>query len=271
MPNTLFWALRWGLALALCVPAAHAREWSEVKQQGKVIVATEGQFEPFNHIRETKVVGFEVDLMELIAKKMGLAVEWKTADFDTLLPGLQQNRWDLVIASHAITDERAKAVAFTDSHYCSGAVVVTKNLLLRHPSDLKGKSVAVQAGTSYLENAQKIPGIKEVKSFPQDAEARNAMLADRVDFWLTDRFVAASTLRGAPASGARSVQLLFPERIAAAVAKGNEPARAEYNKALAAVMGDGSYDRLSRQYFADLDLRCPATAAKAGNPAAKTP
>ncbi len=256
------------LAFAAAFTATHAREWAEIKQQGRIVVATEGNFDPFNYVRAGKLSGFEVELMELIAKKMGVAVEWKTAEFDTLLPGLPKN-WDLVIASHGITDERAKLVSFTDSHYCSGAVVVSKNALLRFPKNLEGKSVAVQGGTSYEETARKIPGIKEVRSFPKDDEARNDMLADRVDFWLTDRFSAATVLRGLPNSGARSLQLLFPEVIAAAVAKGSEPLRVEYNKGLAAVVADGGYARLVQRYFIDMDIQCPkaaaTTAAAAGN------
>jgi polar amino acid transport system substrate-binding protein len=250
-------ALQCLFVLVFSVSVAQARDWKEIKQQGKIVVATEGQFPPFNHIKDDKLTGFEVELMELIAKKGGVTVEWKTGDFEALLPGLGQKRWDLVIASHAITKDRANLVAFTDTHYCSGGVVVTKNPLLRNVRDLEGKRASVQAATSYLENIQKLGSLKEIKIFPQDDEARAAMLADKVDFWVTDRFAAAAALRASPGSGARSQVLLFPESIAAAVEKGNESLKAEYNRGLAAVIADGSYKQLAQRYFGDMDLRCP--------------
>jgi polar amino acid transport system substrate-binding protein len=249
-------ALKCLLVLIVSVSVAQARDWKTIKQQGKIVVATEGQFPPFNHIKDNKLTGFEVELMELIAKKAGVSIEWKTGDFETLLPGLTQNRWDLVIASHAITKERANLVTFTDTHYCSGGVVVTKNPLLRNARDLQGKRASVQAATSYLENLQKLGSLKEIKTFPQDDEARAAMLADQVDFWVTDRFAAAAALRASPGSGARSQLLLFPESIAAAVEKENQSVKAEYNRALAAVIADGSYKQLAQRYFGDMDLQC---------------
>ena len=97
-------------------------------------------------------------------KKMGLTIQWKTLGFDALLTGLRQDRWDLVIASHGITEERAKAVTFTSPHYCSGGAIVTKNPALKTANDLAGKVLAVQTGSSYLDAAQKIKGVKEVKN-----------------------------------------------------------------------------------------------------------
>ncbi len=257
MSAVLLSAIRWSLVVALSVSVAQARDWNEIKGQGKIVVATEGQFPPFNHIKDGKLTGFEIELMELIAKKQGVAVEWKTMDFESLLAGLGQKRWDVVIASHAITKERANLVTFTDTHYCSGGVVVTKNPLLRNARDLEGKRASVQAGTSYLENIQKFLGLKEIKIFPKDDEAGTAMFSDKVDFWVTDRFAAAAALRATPRSGARSQVLLFPESIAAAVEKDNDSLKAEYNKALAAVIADGSYKKLAQRYFGDMDLRCP--------------
>lgn len=257
MTRVSTWVLRFLALLMLLASSAQARDFEAIKKQGKVIVATEGQFAPFNFFQGTKLTGFEVELMELVAKKMGVGIEWKTLGFDALLTGLRQDRWDLVIASHGVTDERAKAVTFTAPHYCSGGVIVAKDARLRTAKDLNGKTVSVQTGSSYLEAVQKIPGLKEMKNFPQDSDARTAMFTDRVDAWVTDRFVAAAALRAHPNSGSRSQGTLFVEHIAAAVAKGNASLKAAYDKALGEVMADGSYDALATRYFNELEVRCP--------------
>src|SRR3954467_8024508 len=146
---------------ALATGAVHARPLDAVRKSGKLVAATEGAFTPFNYFDGAKLTGFEVEVAELLAKKMGLAIEWKTVGFDALLTGLAQDRWDLVIASHGITEERAKAVTFMSPHYCSGGMIVARDASIKTAKNLAGKSVAVQTGTTYLENVQKLGTVKE--------------------------------------------------------------------------------------------------------------
>ena len=243
-------------ALALCAAfSTQARSLDEVKKSATLMVATEGQFAPFNYFNGTTLTGFEVELAELVAKKMGLKIQWKTLGFDALLTGLRQDRWDLVIASHGITDERANAVTFTAPHYCSGGMIIAMDPAIRTGKDLAGKVVAVQTGTSYLENVQKVSSVKEVKNFPTDVDARSALNSRRVDAWVTDRFVAKAVVEKNPNAGFKLGDMLFIERIAAAVAKGNQPLADAWSQGLAAIQADGSYAELSKKYFNE-DVRC---------------
>ena len=242
-------------ALVAATLPAQSRPLEDIQKDGRIIFATEGQFSPFNFFQGTKLTGFEVELTELVVKKMGLALEWKALGFDALLAGLRQDRWDVVIASHGITEERSRAVTFTNPHYCSGGQVVSLDPAIKTGADLSGKVVAVQTGTTYLEGVKKLPGVKEVKNFPRDVDARSALLSKRVDAWVSDRFVAKQAVNSAPDAGMKAGELVFVERIAAAVSKGNQPLAQAYNKALAEVMADGSYAALSRKYFNE-DIRC---------------
>jgi polar amino acid transport system substrate-binding protein len=239
-----------GLALA-----ADARTIEAIKKDGKMIVATEGQFSPFNFYQGSKLTGFEIDIAEALAAKMGVKVEWKTIGFDALLTGLQQDRWDMVIASHGITEERAKAVTFADPHYCSGGVVVAKDPAIKSAKDLAGKVVAVQVGTTYLENVKKLAGVKEVKTFPQDTQSRAALQTGKVDAWVTDKFLAMTAAKEDTKFGFKIGDFLFVERIAPAVSKGNAGLAAEINKAMAAIMADGTYAKISTKWFKE-DIRC---------------
>jgi len=243
------------LASTLFAGSAGARTADEVVKSGTLRVATEGQFAPFNFFQGSKLAGFEIDIAEAIAARMGLKVEWKAIAFDALLTGLQQDRWDLVIASHGITDERAKAVTFADPHYCSGGVVVSRTDAIKTAKDLAGKVVAVQTGTTYLGSVKKLPGVKEVKNFPQDNNARQALQSGRVDAWVTDKFLAKTALEADPKAGLKMGDFLFVERIAPAVALGNSTLAAQVNKALAALLADGSYARISAKWFKE-DIRC---------------
>ena len=239
----------------LAATGAHARSLDAIQKDGTLRLATEGYYAPFAYFEGKKLTGFEVDLAEHLAQKMGLKFEWKTISFDALLTGLKQDRWDLVIASHGITDERAKAVTFTEPHYCSGGMIIAMDPAIKNAKDLAGKVVAVQTGTSYLENVQKVSAIKEMKNFPTDVDARSALASRRVDAWVTDRFVAKAVAEKNPGAGFKLGDMLFIERIAAAVAKGNQSLAQGWSKALAETMADGSYAQLSKKYFNE-DVRC---------------
>ncbi|MOA26631.1 ABC transporter arginine-binding protein 1 precursor [compost metagenome] len=147
-------------------------------------------------------------------------------------------------------------MTFTLPHYCSGGTIVSLAPALRSGKDLAGKVVAVQTGTTYLAEVQRLPGIKAVKNFPTDTDARSALLAKRVDAMITDRFVAKELLRKSPQSGFQLGGMVTVERIAAAVALGNTGLADAWSQALQAVMADGSYAKISQKYFQE-DVRCP--------------
>ncbi|WP_034384504.1 ABC transporter substrate-binding protein [Deinococcus sp. YIM 77859] len=241
-------------ALTLLASAAEGRSWDEIKRSGTIKIATEGAFPPFNYYRGKTLTGFEVDLANALAKQLGLKVQWVTQPFDNLLIGLNQDRYDFVIASHGITPERARAVDFTNPHYCTGGAIVTKPGGPLTAAALRGKSVGVQVGTTYLENVRKVPGVGDVKTYPKDTDAQAALLAGRVDAWVGDKFTGLDVVK---AQQGKLVQgdLLFKERIGMAVKKGNSSLLKELNAALAKAMSDGTYAKLSRQYFGQ-DVRC---------------
>jgi polar amino acid transport system substrate-binding protein len=249
---------RLAIALAGCAlfagAAADARSLEDIRKSGTIVIASEGKFSPFNFVDKGKLTGFEIDVADAVAKKMGLKVDWKMMGFDGLLVGLGQDRWDMVIASHGITEERAKAVTFASPHYCTGGVIISKDGAVKTAKDLAGKTVAVQTGTTYYENVKKLP-VKDVKSFPADSSARAALDSGHVDAWVTDKFVAKESLAATPGTPDKMGDYLFVEKIAAAFAKGNTGLAAEVDKALAAMMADGTYAAISKKWFND-DIRC---------------
>ena len=242
--------------VALCAAfAVQARPLDAIQKSGSIILASEGQYAPFNFFKGKELTGYEIEVAEAVAKKMGLKYEWKAVGFDALLTGLGQDRWDLVIASHGITPEREKAASFTLPHYCSGGQIVSMNPSISKAGDLAGKVVAVQTGTSYLEHVKKVPGVKEVKNFPTDEAARAALGSKRVDAWVTDRFVAKEMLAKAPKAGFKTGDMLFIEQVAAVVSKGNTGLADAYNKAFKELVADGTIGKISQKYFQE-DVTC---------------
>lgn len=240
-------------ALALTASAS-ARTLDEIKKSGTIVIATEGKFPPFNFYKGNQLTGFEYDLGNALAQQMGLKAKWVTQPFDSLLIGLSQGRYDMVIASHGITPERQKAVDFAGPHYCTGGAIVSRVGGPKTAADLKGKTVAVQVGTTYLENVQKVPGVGKVNTYPADTDAQQALMAGRADAWVGDKFTGIDVVK---ASNGKLQQgaLLFQERNGIPVQKGNTALRAAINAALATLQKNGTYAKLSQQYFGQ-DIRC---------------
>jgi len=243
--------------LALGLAFAQVRSFDQIKRSGEIRIGTEGEFPPFNYFDEkNQLTGFEVDLGNAIAEKLGLKPRWIAQAFDSLLIQLNQGRFDFVIASHGITEERAKAVDFTNPHYCTGGILVSKKGGPKTRKDLQGKVVGVQIGTTYMEAAQKIPGVKQVRTYQKDPDALQDLLAGRIDAWITDRFVAKEAIQGRKLEGTLQLgELVFQERVAMAVAKGNKSLLEALNQALADLMKDGTYAQISKKWFGE-DVRC---------------
>jgi len=243
-------------AAIFCAPTTlPARTLPEIQQSGTILLATDASYAPFNFMHAGQPTGYEVEVAEAVVTKMGLKWEWKTPNFEAILPGLAQNYWDVVIASHAITQERANIVSFTQPHYCSGGQIVSLSPHITQIADLKGMVVAAQAPSTYLDASQKIPEVKEVKSFPTDKKAFDALINHRVNAWVTDRFIAKKMQVEGSMLGLHVGQFLFVEKIAAAVAKNNHGLREEWNLRLQDLLADGTIAKISRKYFKE-DITC---------------
>jgi polar amino acid transport system substrate-binding protein len=229
--------------------------WKNIQQSGTIRLATEGAFAPFNYYEGKKLTGFEVELGTEVSKRLGLKSDWKAFPFDSLLIGLNQNRFDLVLASHGITAEREKAVDFSDPHYCTGGQIIALAGGPKTVADLAGKTVAVQVGTTYLDHVRQVKGIGEVKTFPRDTDCLQNLVTGHVDAWITDKFAAKTAMQANGGAKFSAGDLLFQERIAMAVAKGNGQLLARVNGALEEILKDGTYGKLSQKYFGE-DIRC---------------
>lgn len=242
-------------AAAFATGSVQARDWGTIKDSGSIIAATEGAFYPFNYFEGSKLTGFEVELAEAVAKQMGLKIEWRVVSFDAQLASIRQDRFDFAIASHGYTPARAKAVDFTNPHYCTGGMIAAHKNGPLTVAALNGKVVGVQIGTSYLDNAKKIPGLKELKTYKADPEAFSALRANKTDAWISDKWLIKSTLEKNPGTGIVPGQLVFEERVSMILRKNNKELMDQLNQGLAKVIKNGTYKALSNKYF-KTDISC---------------
>ena len=242
------------LSIMISAPT-QARDWSVIEKSGTIIAATEGAFAPFNYYEGTKLTGYEVDVAEALAKKLGMKLEWHAVPFDSQLAAVRQDRFDFAIASHGYTKERAKAVDFANPHYCTGGTIAAPKDGPLTVEALKGKTVGVQLATSYFDAAKKIAGVKEVKTYKADPEVFSALKAKKIDAWISDKFTVMETLNKNTDSGIITGEQVFVEKVSLIMRKNNKEFMAKVNQALEDLTKDGTLAGISDKYF-KTDITC---------------
>lgn len=235
--------------LALTSSPSQARDLESIKKAGTIQLASEGAYPPFNFFEAGKLSGYEIDVAEAVAKKLGLKVEWKTLGFDALISAVRQDRFDAAIASHGYSEERAKSVDFTSPHYCSGGQIVARTGGPSRVADLQGKVIVVQLATSYADAAAKLPGVKEVKTLPKDTDAMGALMGSRADAWVTDKFVAKSSVEKVGSGKLQRGEMVFTEKVSFILKKGNSSLQTALSKAVDELKADGTLATLGKRWF----------------------
>ncbi len=222
----------------------------------KLVVGTSATFPPYEFPgTDGKPAGFDIDLMEAIAAKLGVEVEWiDMLKFDSLLAAIPTGKVDCAIAGMSSTPERAKRMLFSKVYELSRSAVIAKNsLTLKSDADLKGLVGAVQQGT-IQEGA--LAAIKdeigfELKLFPKFDDCMLDMVTGRTDFCLLDIPVAHKYV-SLPAFK-NKVHIAYAKFIngfgkAIAMQLGNDALAADINKALDELEADGTVKALHEKW-----------------------
>jgi len=221
--------------------------------QEKLRIGTEGAYPPFNQIDpDGKVIGFDIDIAAALCNQMQVECEFVTQDWDGIIPGLMAKKYDAIVASMSITEERLKAVAFTDPYYSNKLQYVAPKGSKVDPNNLKGKSVGAQRATisaSYLEDNLKDD--VNIKLYDTQENAYLDLESGRTDVVLADMLVTYEWLQ--KGAGEKFAFIGEPvnidDSIGIAVRKGDEELLKRLNEALAAIVADGTYAKINAKYF----------------------
>lgn len=246
LPAALLIALLLGFSLS-----ASADGLGTVRDQGYVRFALSGQYPPFNFVDENNhLTGFDVDICNHIARSIGVEPRPLSTAWDGIIAGLLAGRYELICGSMAITDQRLKAVDFSDPYYRSGAqLFVKKGSAIKNAEELAGRRVGVTLGTTYEKWVRKHLGDVEVRTYKGVPAMILEVINGRIDGFITDRIVGAIAIaeKGAPIAQAGS--LLYEERMGIALRRDNPQLKQAINDALAAMKKDGSYHDISMRWL----------------------
>ena len=171
--------------LALAAPGAHAQDTlAQIKQKGEMVAGNGGAYPPFDMVIDGQLAGFDIDMGNEIARRMGVKIKWEKIDFSGIIAALTSKRVDLLITAMTKTPERAQRIGFSVSYYETGIAAALKpGVKIDSPKDLAGKVVAVQVGTSgerYIrDNFGSV--VKELKVFNEFPLAFADVEAGRAD------------------------------------------------------------------------------------------
>jgi ABC-type amino acid transport substrate-binding protein len=212
-------------------------------------VGSDIPYPPFEQGKPGEYTGFDIELMEAIGEKIGRKAEFQDSSFETIFRDVAQGKFDAVISAATITEEREKAVDFSNPYYLSEqAVLVEEGSDVKSIADLEGKTVAAQQGTTGLELAKEELGGSEIRPFPEGPDAVNALKAGTVEGVIIDAPVAQNAVEK---SGGIEIAEKIPteEEYGIAVAQGETELLDEINKGLEEVMDDGTYETIYKKWF----------------------
>jgi len=245
------------MTLALGATAATA-------QGADLKVAIDPTYEPFTYkTSDGKPTGFDVDIAEALCAQIKRKCVFVEQVWDSMIPGLQARKYDVIISSMSITEERKRVVDFTDKYYSTpSSVVVKAGTAYSGPASLKGKKIGVLKGSTqekYAMGELKPAGVEVIPYEAQD-QVYLDIKAGRLDGTVADKVeVNGGFLRKDEGKGYAFVgpelreQKYFGDGIGVALRKGQTDLKNQLNGAIKAIRSNGTYDKIAKKYF-DFDV-----------------
>ncbi|HNV33973.1 MAG TPA: basic amino acid ABC transporter substrate-binding protein [Bacillota bacterium] len=213
-------------------------------------VGTDPAFPPFESTNDKgEIIGFDMDIIKAVAAAVGYDVQFTAVAWDGIIPGLIAGNYDVIASGMTITDERKQSVNFSDSYFEASQVIITmkKAKVLNKLSDLEGKKVSVQIGTTGdIVVSEEVKNVT-VKRFDLVPLALQELFNGNVDAMVIDEAVAQAYAKqftniqfGAPCTN---------EDYGFAVTKKNAQLLADLNSGLKKIKADGTYDKIFAKWF----------------------
>jgi polar amino acid transport system substrate-binding protein len=217
----------------------------------KIRVATDATWPPFEYINEQtkQVEGFDIDVMNAIADKENLNIEFVNVGFDPLLAGMAQGTYDAAISSITITEDRAKDMLFSDPYFEAGQIVVVRkdNTTITGKDTLTG-NVGAQLGTTGSFEVEKIPAAT-LKTYDDIGLAFQDLMNGQINAVVSDNPLALGYVGKNPDKLKAVGDIFTEENYGIAVAKGKTDLLAKINAGLKAIKNEGLIEQYTEKWL----------------------
>jgi polar amino acid transport system substrate-binding protein len=222
---------------------------------GMLSIATDASYAPFENMNTStnKVEGFDIDLMDQIAKELGMNVTYANQPFDGIILSIQTGKYDASISAFTITAERQKTIDFSDPYYENrGQALAVKagKDNIKSLNDLKNMTVGVQSGTVAQTGIANYTTEGKVKAYTLMPDAMMALKKGEVEAAAGDYSVMKPYVDQYPGDYQFSnTTISGTEYFGIVVSKDNPGLTAAINSALAKIKADGRYDAMYKKWF----------------------
>ena len=235
--------------LAATTSIAMAKDYKEVR------LAVDVPYEPFEFkAPDGSLTGFEIDLGNAVCAEMQVKCEWVVQAWDGIIPGLLARKYDAIFSSMSINEDRKKKVLFSEPYYNTPSSWfgpnASKSLDVASKASLKGKSVGVQRGTiqdKYV--TENFGDSVNVKRYTTADDLVLDLKGGRLDLVFLDYPVGENTIIKDEKFTAISDTIQLGDGVAVALRKRDKDLAAKFNKALAKVKANGTYEKIMNKYF----------------------
>lgn len=240
-------------SLALAALAAAVFSTSAMAAD-KIRIGTEGAYPPFNMVDSNgDLQGFDVDIAKALCASMKAECTFVKQDWDGIIPALTKGKFDAIVASMSITEERKQAVDFTDRYYTNKLQFIAKKdkKIDLSAAGLKGKVIGAQRATISGDWLEKNRADAEIKLYDTQENAYLDLASGRLDAVLGDALVNYEWLKSDAGKDFefKGDPVFDGDLIGIAVRKGEDDLRMKLNKAIAAIVADGTYAKINAKYF----------------------
>ena len=241
-------------------PAASGTGSSSVQliSDGKLTVCTHLPYAPFQSNDDSgKTVGFDVDMMELVAKKLGVEQAIVDTPFEGIKSGqdMATGKCDVAAAGMTITDERKKAILFSEPYFdATQALLVPNGSSTKTLADLKGKKLGAQSSTTGLDyaNKEKDANGYEIVEFQDLASETQALLTGQIDAAINDLPVWSEAIKENKGKATIATQFDTGEQYGFGMKLGNEALKKVVDEAITTAKSDGTYDALFKKWIGEV-------------------
>lgn len=251
-----------GAALLAPLTASAADLLDDVKARGTLRVALEGTYPPFNFKDDKgQLTGFDVEIAQAIAAKMGVKAEFTTTEWSAILAGLQAGKYDVIVNQVAATEQRRQIFDFSGPYVMSYPQLIIRTNETRKldtAADLNGKKIGVGQGSNFAELAKGIAGA-EVRTYPGAPEYLQDLATGRIDAAINDSLLIPYLRTRTKLPVKAGAPIGKPESNAIPFRKGSPKFKAAIDKALDDLKADGSYAKISTKWF-ERDVSQPPAA-----------
>jgi arginine/ornithine transport system substrate-binding protein len=227
-------------------------------QDATLRIATEGTYAPWSFVDESgKLTGWDVDIANALCAEMKVKCEIIAQDWDGIIPGLNAHKYDLIVASMGVTEQRKQKVAFTRKYKDTASQFVARKGTIADTSaqGLAGKRIGVQRGSIQDDFLTSAYTQSDIVRYDKTTDVEMDLLSDRIDVLLANRVTSLIGFLARPESA--EFGLVGPEYTGGVLGDGNAIALrkddpellAKVNSAIGAIMADRAYDQITAKYF----------------------